>query len=136
MLVYNKVVHINRTINNVIKYKNSPWFLNLLTRKCICGTAVTAHVVENKHRRAWQKNYCLLFRRLLEYLSLLFKIISGTLVIYDILPLLELSDYLQTCFIIFKPEFRPKPELQWHPVIVISDFVESNYLWGYSSTWS
>ena len=49
MLVYNKVVHINR------------------------------------------KNYFLLFRRLLEYLSLLFKIISGTLVIYDILQLLEIK---------------------------------------------
>lgn len=42
-------------------------------------------MAENKRRRAWQKNYFLLFRILLEYLALLFKIISGTLVIYDIL---------------------------------------------------
>ena len=29
----------------------------MLTQKCICGTTVTAHVAENKRRRAWQKNY-------------------------------------------------------------------------------
>ena len=57
MLVYNKVVHINRTINNVIKQQNSQFCLNLPTQKCLCGTTVTAHVAENKRRRAWQKNY-------------------------------------------------------------------------------
>ena len=63
----------------------------------LCGTTVTAHVAEYKRRWAWQ--IVILFWRLLEYLALLFKIISGTLVIYDILQLLELSDYLQTCLI-------------------------------------
>ena len=79
--------------------QNTPVFLglNLLTQKCICGKTVTVHVAENKRRRAWQKNRKTLFQRLLECLAIWFKIISGILVIYCILHLLEPSDYLQTC---------------------------------------
>ena len=93
MLVFKKVVHINRTINNAIKWQNSQQCFNLLTQKCICGTTVTAHVAENKRRRAWQNFFIFYFGDCLNICHFY----SKSLVIYNILQLLELSDYLQMC---------------------------------------
>ena len=42
------------------------------TEMHICGTTVTAHMAENKRRRAWQKNYFLLFWRLITWIFVTF----------------------------------------------------------------